>query len=72
MELIKVKNRNGLYRDEGNSAIVNMNESEYEQYVREYKKSYDDNLKIKNLQNEVSSIKDDLTEIKDLLKKFLT
>lgn len=70
MEFIKVKDKNGLYRDEYSNGIVNMNENEYKTYIENYKKSYNEKQKIKNLENDVNSIKNDLSEIKDLLRSL--
>lgn len=68
MDLIKVKDKNGLYRDEKNNAIINMNQNEYESYIESYKKVYSEKQRIKNLEKDVNTIKDDLTEIKNLLR----
>lgn len=70
MDLIKVKDKTGLYRDEQTNAIVNMNESEYEHYIESYKKSYSDKQKIKNLEDDVATIRNDLSEIKQLLRNL--
>lgn len=68
MGFIRVKDKNGLYRDESNSAIINMNENEYNTYLESYKKVYSEKQKIKNLENDVNEIKSDLNEIKNLLR----
>ena len=70
MDLVKVKDRSGLYRDEYSNGIVNMNENEYKTYIENYKKCYNEKQKIKNLENDVNSIKNDLSEIKDLLRNL--
>jgi hypothetical protein len=68
MGFIRVKDKNGLYRDESNNAIINMDQNEYQHYVQNYKKKYNEVQKIKNLENDVSEIKNDLNEIKNLLR----
>lgn len=68
MDFIKVQDKNGLYRDKENSAIINMDQDEYESYIRNYKKVYNESQKIKNLENDVNDIKNDLNEIKNLLR----
>lgn len=70
MDLVKVKDKNGLYRDEYSNGIVNMNENEYKTYIENYKKTYNGKQKIKNLENDVNSIKNDLSEIKELLRNL--
>jgi hypothetical protein len=68
MELIKVQNKNGLYRDANNNAIINMDQNQYQSYIQNYKKAYNQSQKIKNLENDVNDIKSDLNEIKNLLR----
>ena len=68
MDFIKVQDKNGLYRDKENSAIINMDQDEYQSYIQNYKKVYNESKRIKNLENDVSEIKNDLNEIKNLLR----
>jgi len=70
MNLIPVENKDGLYRDKSNNAIINMDKSEYESYVDSYKKVYNDKQKINRLETDVKNIKDDLDEIKTLLRNL--
>jgi hypothetical protein len=70
MDLIPVENKEGLYRDKNNSAIVNTNQNEYMSYIDSYKKIYSEKIKINNLEKEVNSIKNDLHEIKNLLRNL--
>ena len=70
MGLIRVENVDGLYRDENTSAIVNMNQNDYQSYIESYKNKYNEKQKIKNLENDVSEIKNDLNEIKNLLRNL--
>ena len=71
MDFIKVQDKNGLYRDKENSAIINMDQDEYQSYIQNYKKSYIESQKIKNLESEVNEIKNDLCEIKNLLRSLV-
>jgi hypothetical protein len=70
MNYIRVKDKNGLYRNENNNSIINMNQNEYDDYIKEYKKVYTDKQKINQLESDVNSIKSDLLEIKSLLKNL--
>lgn len=70
MGLIRVKDKNGLYRDDKTNALVNMDQNEYKSYIETYKKTYNEKQKIKNIENEVNEIKNDLNEIKNLLRKL--
>ena len=72
MDYIKVKDKDNLVRDTYSNGIINTDYENYRKYVDSYNQKMSETQKIKDLQTEVSSIKEDLTEIKDLLKKFLT
>jgi hypothetical protein len=72
MDYIKVKDKDNLVRDTYSNGIINTDYENYKKYVDSYNQKMSETQKIKDLQTEVSSIKEDLTEIKDLLKKFLT
>ena len=68
MEDVRVKGHSDLIRDPVTNAIINTNKSKYEEYIsrRDIKKS--ETQKVKNLEDELSCIKDDLNEIKSLLR----
>ena len=59
--MIPVKGHNGLYRDESTNAIINTNDSIYNDYINSR------NRLIKN-QEKMTTIENELTEIKELLK----
>ena len=71
MEEVKVKGHADLIRDPVTNAIINTNKSKYEEYIsrRELKKN--ETQKVQDLENELSCIKDDLNEIKSLLKEII-
>ena len=61
--MIKVEGHPHLYRDEKSGAIVNCDSISYNKYVN--------SLRQKELQkNELDKMKDDINEIKSLLKKL--
>jgi len=61
--MMKVEGHPHLYRDEKSGAIVNCDSMGYNQYVN--------SLRQKELQkNELDKMKDDINEIKSLLKKL--
>tara|TARA_A100001391_G_scaffold165498_1_gene125409 strand:- start:124 stop:348 length:225 start_codon:yes stop_codon:yes gene_type:complete len=68
MEDVRVKGHSDLVRNPMTNAIINTNKSKYEEYIsrRNIKKS--ETQKVKNLEDELSCIKDDLNEIKSLLR----
>ena len=71
MEDVKVKGHADLIRDPVTNAIINTNKSKYEEYIsrRNIKKS--ETQKVQDLEDELSCIKDDLNEIKSLLKEII-
>ena len=71
MEDLRVKGHSDLIRDPMTNAIINTNKSKYEEYIsrRNIKKS--ETQKVQDLENELSCIKDDLNEIKSLLKEII-
>jgi hypothetical protein len=71
MEEVKVKGHADLIRDPVTNAIINTNKSKYEEYIsrRELKKN--ETQKVQDLEDELSCIKDDLNEIKSLLKEII-
>lgn len=65
MDLIPIENNNFLYRDVNSGAVVNCSKSEYDSYL-EHKKS------IIEKQNEIENLKNEVGEIKDLMKLILS
>lgn len=65
---IKVENHSNLFRDSETNAIVNTNVTEYRNYINSLKYKKRELNKMKQLEEDVQSVKDDLKEIKDLLK----
>jgi hypothetical protein len=61
--MIPVKDHKGLYRDVSSSAIVNLDDNSYYEYLKTKTKLLEDQRKIENLENEISEIKKMLSEI---------
>jgi len=59
--MIKVEGHSHLYRDEKTGAIINCDDSAYDQYVKSLKYR-------KNQKRELENMKKEITEIKSLLK----
>lgn len=70
-EYIKVKDKNHLVRDPMSNGILNTDELEYKNYIENYKKKYSESKKIKDFEEQMNSMKDDINEIKSLLKQLL-
>tara|TARA_B100002019_G_C20884418_1_gene410319 strand:+ start:335 stop:529 length:195 start_codon:yes stop_codon:yes gene_type:complete len=62
--MIPVKDHKNLYRDEKSGAIINTDTGGFNQYKK--MKRFKDNQK-----DEIDKIKEDISEIKELLKQFL-
>lgn len=70
-EYLRVKDNNTLLRDQKSNAIVNDSKQEYEKYMLLKKQKQKETNRVDNLESEVNDIKNDLGEIKNLLKSFI-
>ena len=64
----KVDGHSSLIRDENTNAILNTNSSEYNNYLQRRFKRKQGTDRIDNMENDLKSLKDDINEIKTLLK----
>ena len=64
---MKVEGHSNLIRDEVSNAILNVNSSEYNQYLSQRAKRKQGSERIDNMENDLKSLKDDINEIKTLL-----
>ena len=67
---MKVEGHESLIRDENSNAILNTNLSEYDQYLSIRSKRKKGTDRIDNMENDLKSLKDDINEIKTLLKEL--
>ena len=65
---MKVEGHSNLIRDESSNAILNVNSSEYNQYLSQRAKRKQGGERIDNMENDLKSLKDDINEIKNLLR----
>ena len=65
---MKVKGHSNLIRDENNNAILNTDSTEYNNYLSLRSKRKQGSERIDNMENDLKSLKDDINEIKTLLK----
>ena len=68
---IKVKSDASLVRDVESNAIINQNQSEYDKFVKISKKKYEEKRKFDNMRSDLNSLKQDMDEIKTLLKNIM-
>jgi hypothetical protein len=71
MNYLKVEGHTHLYRDPKTNSIVNRNMSEYQEYVSRKNIKSEENQKIQNLESDFANMKDDLSEIKNLLRSLI-
>jgi|TARA_B100000035_G_C20811329_1_gene470034 polyhydroxyalkanoate synthesis regulator phasin len=70
MTIYRVKDHNGLVKNTENNSIVNENKSEFQSYIENRKRLSSQNEKVDELEQNVQEMKNDLNDIKDLLKKL--
>lgn len=71
MNLIPVENQKDLYRDPRTNAIINMNKTEYESYIKRRESIKNEKNRVDQIEDEILSVKEDLDEIKTLLRKLV-
>ena len=65
---MKVEGHTTLVRDEHTNAILNANSSEYDNYIRMRARRKQGTDRIDNMEDDLKSLKDDINEIKTLLR----
>ena len=68
---IPVEGNNDLFRDNNTNQIINTNESEYQQYITRRKQKKLEKEKALNVERDISSLRNEITEIKDLLRSLV-
>lgn len=71
MTYSKVEGHCNLVRDEKTNAILNTNMNDYNNYMRLKKIKENNNKKVEDLELDMNNIKNDLNEIKTLLRDLL-
>lgn len=71
MDYLKVEGHNNLLRDPNTNSIINTNMSEYQQYIARRAMKSEENEKVQSLEEDVANIKEDLDEIKSLLRSLV-
>jgi len=70
MNEVRVKGHSDLVRDPLTNAIVNTNKNAHEEYISRRQQKQKESNKMETLESEVASLKDDLNEIKLLLRRL--
>lgn len=71
MDFLRVKGYDKLIRDPRNNSIINTNDMEYNDYLSRKKVKEEESQKIQNLETDVANIKENIDEIKFLLRRLL-
>ena len=66
----KIVDNNNLVRDESTKAILNTNLTDYNNYLKLKKSKEIEAKRMQKLETDVSNLKTDLDEIKDLLRSL--
>jgi len=68
---IPVEGNTDLVRDNNTNQIINTNESEYQQYIARRKQKKLEKEKALDVERDISLLRDEITEIKDLLRSLV-
>ena len=71
MEIYTVKGHKDLARDLETNTVINTNNASYDQYIASREVKNKKNQKMQTIEDEVATIKDDINDIKLLLKELL-
>lgn len=71
MEIYTEKGHKDLARDPETNNIINVNKVSYDQYIASRNAKSEKNQQIQIIEDEVASIKDDINDIKSLLKELI-
>lgn len=70
MDYLKVEGHTHLYRDPNTNSIVNKNTTQYREYISKKETKIKEIQKIQKLESDFANMKDDLNEIKALLRSL--
>ena len=68
---LKVETDKTHVRDMESNAIVNRNKSEFDKFMKISQKKYEEKKKFDNMRSDLDSLKQDMNEIKTLLKNIM-
>ena len=71
MDYVKVKDHDHLMRNTQSNCIVNTNKAEYEEYLTRRKLKKNEKNKVDNLERDISPVRNEFTEIKDMLRSLV-
>ncbi len=68
---VKVKSDVSLVRDVDSNAIISRNQSEFDKFIKLSEKKYAEKKKFDNMRSDLDSLKQDMEEIKTLLRNIM-
>lgn len=68
---IEVEGYDGLVRDQSTNAIINGNVSEYQNYLQMKSKKDEENLRVLDMEEDLTKLKSDIEELKQLLRSLV-
>ena len=71
MTYLKVEGHGELYRDSTTNSIVNRNTSDYNTYMSQKKMRTSKNQKVDTMEQDLAHLKNEINEIKSLLKDLV-
>ena len=71
MNYHKVKDNSDLVRDPNTGSILNTNSLDYDKYVAQRKVKNKEHQKTKNIERDISTLRQELDEIKSLLRELV-
>jgi len=71
MKLLKVIDKPGLHRTEDSGAIINIQQSEYDKYIRQRNLMLSQRERIEVVENTLVDLRTDFDEVKTMLKQLL-
>ena len=71
MDYVKVKDHDHLMRNSQSNCIVNTNKAEYDEYLTRRKLKKSEKNKVENIERDISTLRDEITEIKDMLRSLV-
>jgi len=66
-EFLKVENNNDLVRDVSSNAIINVNKTAYDNYMKSVNQRKNDKQDLRDAVREINVLKNEMKEIKQLL-----
>ena len=68
---VEVEGYSGLVRDQYTNAIINNNVSEYQNYLQMKSKKDEENLRVLDMEEDLTKLKSDIEELKQLLRSLV-